>query len=52
MDGNTVHERDVQNSAMSNMGVGIAVASPVEAMRSAKTHHGLTAGLVSVVLTD
>ena len=35
MDGNTVRERDVQNSAMSNVGVGVATASAVEAIRSA-----------------
>ena len=52
MDGNTVNERDVQYSGKSNLGVGIAIASPIEAMRSAQTHHGLTAGLVPLVLAD
>ena len=52
MDGNTVDERDVQNSAMSSVGVGIATASRGEAIRSALTYHGLTVGLVRIVLAD
>ena len=54
MDGKAMHERDVQKPAMSNVWIliGIAIASPVEAMRLKYTHYDLTSGSVPLVPAD